>query len=118
MRLAVVGSRTFTDYELMFLVLDLYAPTVIISGGAKGADTLARRFALANDIELREYPAEWDKYGKSAGFRRNKFIVDDCDAIVVFFGPEGESRGASHTLGLAKDAGKPWAVYYQEEEDD
>jgi hypothetical protein len=123
LKLAIVGSRTFTDYELMeAAVMDFqqrYREPVdaIVSGGAKGADTLARRYALSYDLELREFPAQWDKYGKSAGFRRNKFIVDDADALLAFYGPEGESNGTMHSVNLAKERGIPYAIYFEGEKE-
>ena len=124
MKLAIVGSRTFDDWELFQIEVDSYREhlskpvTTIVSGGAKGADRFARRYALLYDLELVEFLPDWDRFGKSAGFRRNRDIVDHCDALMCFFGPQGESRGASNSLHMAQKAGKPWASVYQRSYDD
>lgn len=121
MHLAIVGSRDFTDWETFVTAVDTFREgfqepfTAIVSGGAKGADIFARRYSLLYDMEMREYPAQWDKHGKGAGFIRNTFIVDDADALLAFYGPNGETKGTTHSLNLAKEKGIPYAVYYQGE---
>lgn len=115
MKLAVVGSRTFTDFEFMKQILDYHPCTHIISGGAKGADTLAKRYAAEKGISMKEFPADWNTHGKSAGYIRNKQIVDACDEVVAFW--DGESKGTKHTMTLAEEAGKPVHKYWPEEPD-
>ena len=77
MRVAIIGSRTFNDYELLKKqILDnisLDDIEVIVSGGAKGADT-KKNIILPN----------WQKYGKSAGFKRNAEIINNCDIVFAF----------------------------------
>lgn len=104
MKVAVVGSRTFDDPKYMASILRHYDITVLISGGAKGADYYGKQYALEHKIQYREYPADWDKFGKRAGFLRNKQIVDDCEMVIAFW--DGESKGTAHTIRLAKEAGK------------
>lgn len=110
LRLAVVGSRTFHDYKLMSEILQWYDIKEIVSGGAVGADSLARRYARENDIPLREFPAQWEKHGKKAGFVRNEMIVDACDEVVAFW--DGKSRGTKHTIDFAEKKNKPVSVYW------
>jgi len=74
--------------------------TEIISGGARGADTLAEMYARHRALPVKVFPAEWDKYGKSAGFRRNADIVKNSDIIVAFW--DGKSKGTKHTIDLAR----------------
>ncbi len=110
MRIAIVGSRTFSDYGLLAkTIFDFLAPidstTHIISGGAKGADALGEKFAYKNGAKLTVYRPEWIKYGKSAGFLRNQLIVDSCDIVIAFW--DGVSRGTADTLNKAKKAKKP-----------
>ena len=79
--LIVVGSRTFNNYALLkeecdkaikdMMDYDKYYIIHIVSGGAKGADNLAERYSKENDYDMIVFPAEWDKYGKSAGYKRN-----------------------------------------------
>ena len=117
MKLAVVGSRTFNDYAVLATWIDgvFYqfaneSEEGIISGGARGADKLAADYAENRDIEYIEFPAEWDKYGKSAGFIRNQQIVDACDIVLAFW--DGKSRGTADTIEKAKKAKKPTFIVY------
>ena len=105
MKLAIVGSRSFTDYDLLKMEVDkLEGITEIISGGAMGADNLGARYAIQNDIVLREFLPDWDLFGKAAGFERNKKIVNACDMLIAFW--DEASRGTANSIGLARDAGK------------
>ena len=109
MILAVVGSRTFTNYQLFVAELDRYSDiTRIISGGAKGADMMARRYAKENNITIREYIPNWNLYGKSAGYKRNVFIVDDADQLIAFW--DSTSRGTKHSIGLGFERNIPVRV--------
>ena len=120
MRIAVIGSRTFTDYDLLKHTLDqIDDKDLIISGGARGADSLAREYALENNITYCEFQADWSdlshpearvktnrygqKYDANAGFRRNIFIVDQADLVVAF---HNGSPGTAHSLRIAKQMGK------------
>ena len=105
----VVGSRTFSDYILLKRKLDHILQNkkhiVIVSGGAKGADQLAEKYAKENGYFLKIFPAEWDKYGKSAGYIRNEkmhqFINNFSDRGVVAFWKD-ESKGTAQNFELAK----------------
>lgn len=119
MKLAIVGSRNFDDNFLMIEILhtfmagydNLWEEKIeVISGGAKGADLMAKKCALIAELKYTEFPAEWDKYGKSAGYIRNKQIVDVCDIVLAFW--DGESKGTQHTIKLAKVAKKPTFIVY------
>ena len=108
MKLAIVGSRTFTDYKRLITSIDSLYPhiniTEIVSGGAKGADWLAEQFADDYGIPKKIFKADWDKYGKSAGYRRNVDIVNYCDWLVAFW--DGESKGTQHSIDLANKQNK------------
>lgn len=120
MRLAIIGGRDFNGYSLLLDYLTSFffnsLPQefrfeTIISGGAKGADSLGERFAHDYKLGLEIYKSEWGKYGKSAGFRRNQTIVDNCDMVLAFW--DGQSRGTADTIEKAKKAKKPtFIVYY------
>ena len=108
-RLAVVGSRNYSQEfeEYIFEKLDLFLDShprgsieVIISGGAKGADSIARKWANERGFELVEYHANWGKYGRSAGPRRNTLIVNDCTHLVAF--PLTGSRGTWDSVRKAQ----------------
>lgn len=127
--LAIVGTRTFGDFQhylalyadptvasemagkdylylqhIMSLHVNVESIRMIISGGARGTDKLAERFAKENGIPFREYPADWDFYGSRAGPIRNAQIVAASDAIMAFW--DGKSRGTQNTILLATKAGK------------
>lgn len=113
MRLAVIGSRDFTDYHLMRFVLCVYHEEAngnlqIVSGGARGADRLSEKFAEEFDLDVKIFLAEWHKYGKSAGYRRNAEIVDHATELVAFW--DGKSKGTEHSINLARKAGKKVVV--------
>ena len=115
MKLAIVGGRDLNDYTLLAnTIFSSLCPidfiTEIVSGGAKGVDTLVGNFAENNGIPLKVFPAEWNKYGKSAGFIRNQTIVDNCDMVLAFW--NGESRGTDNTIAKAKKAKRPTFIVY------
>ena len=107
-RLAIVGSRSFNDYEqLKSEILKNYncnEMECIISGGACGTDSLAERFAHEFNIPLVVYKAEWNKYGKSAGAIRNHYIIRDCTHCIAFW--DGVSPGTARDIQLCKKLGK------------
>ena len=96
MRYAVIGSRTFADYGLLSSVLNKHFISQIVSGGARGADSLAARYALEKNILLLEFIPNYPKYGKSAPFVRNKQIVQSADITVAFW--DMKSNGTRHAL--------------------
>jgi len=105
MNLGIVGSRDFNDYDkLKKEILTLYSIDkikCIVSGGANGADKLGERFAEEFNLKKRIFYPDWNKYGKRAGFIRNKDIVDNSDKLIAFW--DGKSKGTKLTIDLAKD---------------
>ena len=77
MRLLVCGGRNFHDYEALNNALNAlpFTPTILIEGGAKGADSLARAWAVNNEIHYAEVPALWSVFGKAAGTLRNEAMT-------------------------------------------
>lgn len=110
---AVVGSR---DFPNLALVRDFVrvAPrdVVILSGGARGVDKTAYECALGYGLEAREIPADWETFGKKAGFIRNAEIVKEADVVFAFW--DGQSRGTKHTIDLAVRKGKEVHVFGKE----
>ena len=104
MKLAIIGSRTCPPVDIEAYLK--YIPDTIVSGGAKGADTYAKEFALKHNLKLIEYLPQYDKYPpKIAPLERNKQIVAECDCLLAFW--DGISRGTKYTIDLAKKMGKP-----------
>jgi hypothetical protein len=112
MAVAVIGSRTFRDYELLTRVLDRYQQTVkislIISGGAAGADKLAEIYAKERGIKTSIMKPDWKKHGKVAGILNNVEIVTNANAVFAFW--DGKSRGTQDAITKTKILGKPLVI--------
>ena len=117
----VAGSRTITDYNYIKETLDYFlqnkSEITIVSGGARGVDSLAERYAKERNYELKVFPADWDKYGKSAGYIRNdemhKYISQFSDRGIVAFW-DGKSKGTAHNFGLASKYDTPIKIVRKE----
>lgn len=96
------------NYELLCRVLDGLQITEIISGGAKGADSLAERYAKERGHKITVYPADWETYGRSAGAIRNELIVLNCDQVIAFW--DGKSPGTKITIRLARKYNRPTMI--------
>ena len=73
---------------------------VIVSGGARGADKAGEMYANEEKFDLEIFPADWKKFGKSAGFRRNEQMANVADAVVAFW--DGKSNGTKHMIETAE----------------
>jgi hypothetical protein len=111
MRLAIVGSRDFHNYTYLENLLEPIKESIewIISGGAKGVDSLAEKYAARNFIPFLLFPANWEKYGKRAGFMRNQQIVDAADHMIAL--PTLESKGTRDSIRRAEVKGIPVQVF-------
>ena len=101
---AVIGSRSFQDYDVLSHFLKGHYISLIVSGGAIGADTLAARYAGEKNIPLIVIKPNWVKYPKTAGFVRNKEIIRAVDIVVAFY--DGFSSGTKHSLDFAEKLNK------------
>lgn len=110
MKIIIAGSRNINiDYEDMeqFLPED-WSEVEIVSGAARGPDSVAIKLAQANDLPLYIFPAKWDELGKAAGIIRNKEMGDFADALIAFW--DGKSRGTKHMIDYMTSLGKPVKV--------
>lgn len=119
MRALLCGSRTWDNVGIIEEVIaGLYTiaqgasefgepvPLTIIHGDAPGADRLAGSVAEEFGCEVIAVPAEWDKYGRSAGPKRNQKMLDEYHPSVVYaFRKDGESRGTDDMISRARKAG-------------
>ena len=109
MKIGVVGSRDFDDYKKLEKELNkIEGITEIVSGGAKGADTLAREFAEKNDIQLTEFLPDYARFRGGATRIRNEKIVEYSDQIIAFW--DGESTGTKNTIDIAEKQKKPLKI--------
>jgi hypothetical protein len=105
MKLAVIGSRSFSDQKMLTDILNqLENISCIISGGARGADQLAEQWAHDNQIKTKIFLPNWDQHGKQAGILRNIQIIENADACIAFW--DGKSKGTKHSISLCKKYGK------------
>lgn len=114
-KLIVAGGRNFDNYSLLSNKLDkilekTYEDIEIVSGKAKGADSLGERYAKDRGLKVAEFPADWNRYGKSAGYRRNSEMADYATHCVCFW--DGISRGTEHMINLAKNKNLKLRVIY------
>lgn len=114
-KVIIAGGRRFNDYEFLKEKCDYYlqrklqeSRVVIISGHATGADALGERYAQERGLSCEQHPADWDRYGKSAGYRRNADMANVADALIAFW--DGQSRGTASMINLAKSKGLKVAV--------
>jgi hypothetical protein len=113
MKIAIIGSRDFNNYELLkkTVIQHFPFPDAIVSGGANGADKLGAAYAKELGIPLIEHIPDWDgPLGKGAGFARNTTIVEQSDWIVAFW--DGVSKGTADSLSKAKKLKKKTMVIY------
>ena len=97
MILCITGGRDFTDREFVFKTLDRVhahrAIECLVYGGARGADNLSALWAKSRGIKTKLFPAQWERFGKSAGYRRNTEMLESgIDGLVAFPG----GRGTAH----------------------
>lgn len=115
-RVIIAGSRDFDDYNAVIKNIknfikdyNINSPSEIeiISGCARGADTLGIRLADKNNITCKKFLAQWDIYGKSAGYKRNiqmaEYAAEEDGVLFAFW--DGESKGTKHMIDTAKKQG-------------
>lgn len=106
-RVIIAGSRDFNDYQMLERKLDHLLGGLTkegrriecVSGGAKGADTLGERYAVERGLAFRRFPAEWERYGKQAGWVRNQLMAWYSTHLVAFW--DGSSRGTGAMIKTA-----------------
>lgn len=120
MKVAIIGSRSFTNYSFMRTHLINEDITEIIISDSPGIDSLAERYAIDEQIPTKTFIAKWDnlsqpgaviktnkwgnKYDSNAGFRRDESIIKSVDKIIVFW--DSKSPGILNSMKTAKTLGK------------
>lgn len=116
MRVVIAGSRTFyymyrLEESIKKSGLDI---TEVVCGMARGVDELGYRWAREHDIPIKEFPADWNRYGKAAGPIRNKEMAEYSDAAIVLMYPD--SRGSANMVLCMHELNKPSFVVYLSDE--
>lgn len=110
----IAGSRSITNYPTIQTLLSNYLFThppisEVVSGGATGVDKLGERWARENEVEVKLFPAEWDRFGKGAGSIRNIEMASYGDRLIAIW--DGSSKGTFHMINCMKSLKKDVEVY-------
>lgn len=119
MKLALVGSRDFQDWDKFqqsiheaLVTWDVHNVSTfdcVVSGGAKGADTLAERWAHEHGVRLVVFKPDWQGKGRAVGVLRNTDIVNQCTHLIAF--PSSTGRGTQDSIRKARSANKVVVVF-------
>jgi hypothetical protein len=107
MKIAIVGSRTIYSVPL-----ERFIPpqcTEIVSGGARGVDTVAAQYAEHHGIRLTVFYPDYERYGRAAPLKRNDQIVEHADMVYAFW--DGVSHGTLYTVRRCHECGKPFRLF-------
>ena len=105
MKIAIIGSRGIKSAPLERFIS---AGDEIVSGGAKGVDSLAAEYAIKNSLKLTEFLPDYQRYGRAAPIVRNRKIAEYADKIIAFW--DGKSKGTLYVINYAKQIGKECEV--------
>ena len=111
-KVVIAGCRDYDNYEEAKLYIDFCLSNirkqnniVIVSGCASGADAIGERYAKENGLQVEKHPADWKKYGRAAGPKRNKQMAEVSDYVICFW--DKKSEGTKSMIEYAKKCGKP-----------
>lgn len=108
MKLVVFGSRSFNNKERMWRILDRILnenDLEIVQGDCRGADLMAKAWAIDRGVVHHDYPADWDTHGRSAGHKRNAVMAGVADEGLCFW--DGTSPGTKGMIDIMQKKGKP-----------
>lgn len=100
----IAGTRSFNNYELLknkcdSILSNIKVPIRIVSGTAQGGDKLGERYAKERGYDVIQFEADWHKYGKSAGYKRNQQMADNAQSLICFW--DNKSKGTGHMINIA-----------------
>lgn len=115
MNVIIAGSRNVTEYSIVAFAIEnsKFEIDNVISGKAKGVDELGEKWAKSRNIPIIEYPADWKKYGKSAGVIRNEQMAKAADALIAIW--DGKSSGTFNMIQNAKKYDLKMYIYLVED---
>lgn len=104
MKVILAGSRNCTDYDTLVKAIaeTAWCITEVVSGGARGLDTLGERWAAEHQVPVKRFPADWSKHKLAAGPIRNRQMAEYGDALIAVW--DGKSAGTKSMISLAKAA--------------
>ena len=122
-KIIIAGPRDFNNQSFVFSALDMVFSRLIkspektnnileinnlenieiVEGGATGIDSLAKSYAISKNFKYKEFPADWNKYGRAAGPIRNKQMAEYSDILIAFRYVDNPSRGTENMINQAKE---------------
>lgn len=110
MKVIIAGTRSVEDYALVVQAVERsgYEITEVVSGCATGIDRLGEQWARAHNVPIKEMPADWSRYGNSAGPYRNRAMADYADAAIIVW--DGQSRGTRNMIENMIRRKKPYYI--------
>lgn len=115
-RVIIAGSRGFRDFSLLCSYVDKVlsrkaqeGQIIIVSGHCPGADIMGEMYARTKGYPVEVHPANWHKYGRAAGPKRNKEMALSSDALIAFW--DGNSTGTKNMIDEARAAGLPVRIF-------
>lgn len=117
LKVVIAGSRGITDYTILCNAIaqsDFSNITEVVSGCARGVDTLGERWAKSANVPIKEFRADWGRFGRGAGKYRNSDMADYCNAAIILW--DGESRGTLDMIDKMRRLGKPCEVWVKEDD--
>lgn len=120
-RVVIAGGRDYKNFDEAKRYIDAClskirkkSNIIIVSGGARGADTIGEHYAKENGFKVEKYPADWKRYGRSAGPRRNKQMAEVSDYVICFW--DEKSKGTKTMIDYAIKYDKPLKIKRYAEE--
>ena len=112
MKVIIAGSRTFHDFMDVRDAVESVTWDIkeVVSGAARGVDTMGEQYALEEILDIKRFPADWDKHGKLAGFIRNEQMAKYADGLIAIW--DGKSPGTNHMIQTMLKNKKPVYVHF------
>lgn len=114
-KVIIAGGRNFTDLEGLRKVFEEWFKdksndeVTVISDCAKGADQIGEKIAEMYGLKVERYRADWDRYGKSAGYKRNVVMAQNATHLLAAW--DGKSKGTKHMINIAECADLVVKIY-------
>lgn len=110
MKVVIAGSRDIVDRLGLVKAIKQsgFDITEVVSGKARGVDTMGETWAVANDIPIKQFPADWSKHGNAAGPIRNSMMAEYADAAIIIW--DGKSAGTLNMIKNMHMLDKPYFI--------
>lgn len=118
MRTIIAGSRTITSYQTVCECIkdSGFTITEVVSGAARGVDKLGEMWAKENKVAIKQFPADWDKFGRKAGHIRNEEMAQYATCLIAIW--DGESPGTGSMIHYAIKYGLKMSVFVRKAKDE